>query len=151
MEQPWCNLVLLLGSLTKPNYLLFLNAQTEKNSLKEFLIIANDKTAINTYIYLFFIIMISYVYSYVEHSIICICHNQEGHRSRDCAKGSQHDSFRWGWWWRHKMETFSALLALCAGNSPVTGEFPAQSPVTRSFDIFFNLRPKKSLSKQSLG
>ena len=27
-------------------------------------------------------------------------------------------------WWRHQMETFSALLALCAGNSPVTGEFP---------------------------
>ena len=23
-------------------------------------------------------------------------------------------------WWRHEMETFSALLALCAGNSPVT-------------------------------
>ena len=22
-------------------------------------------------------------------------------------------------WWRHQMETFSALLALCAGNSPV--------------------------------
>ena len=36
------------------------------------------------------------------------------------------------------METFSALLALCAGNSPVTGEFPAQRPVTRSFDFFFN-------------
>ena len=30
-------------------------------------------------------------------------------------------------WWRHQMEAFSALLALCAGNSPVTGEFPAQS------------------------
>ena len=29
-------------------------------------------------------------------------------------------------WWRHQMETLSALLALCAGNSPVTGEFPAQ-------------------------
>ena len=29
-------------------------------------------------------------------------------------------------WWCHQMETFSALLALCAGNSPVTGEFPAQ-------------------------
>ena len=29
-------------------------------------------------------------------------------------------------WWRHQMEAFSALLALCAGNSPVTGEFPAQ-------------------------
>ena len=27
-------------------------------------------------------------------------------------------------WWRHHMETFSALLALCAGNSPVTREFP---------------------------
>ena len=43
-------------------------------------------------------------------------------------------------WWRHQMETFSALLALCAGNSPVTGEFPAQRPVTRSFDVFFDLR-----------
>ena len=28
----------------------------------------------------------------------------------------------WPPWWRHQMETFSALLALCAGNSPVTGE-----------------------------
>ena len=26
-------------------------------------------------------------------------------------------------WWRHQMETFSALLAICAGNSPVTSEF----------------------------
>ena len=33
------------------------------------------------------------------------------------------------------MKTFSALLALCAGNSPVTGEFPSQRPVTRSFDV----------------
>ena len=33
------------------------------------------------------------------------------------------------------METFSALLALCEGNSPVTGEFPSQRPVTRSFDF----------------
>ena len=40
-------------------------------------------------------------------------------------------------WWRHQMETFSALLAICAGNSPVSGEFPAQRPVTRSFDVFF--------------
>ena len=35
------------------------------------------------------------------------------------------------------METFSALLAICTGNSPVPGEFPAQRPVTRSFDVFF--------------
>ena len=44
-------------------------------------------------------------------------------------------------WWRHQMETFSALLAICAGNSPVPGEFPAQRPVTRSFDVFFDLHP----------
>ena len=42
-------------------------------------------------------------------------------------------------WWRHQMETFTTLLALCAGNSPVTGEFPAQRPVRRSFDVFFHL------------
>ena len=54
-------------------------------------------------------------------------------------------------WWRHQMETFSALLAICAGKSPVTGEFPAQRPVTRSFDVFFNLRLNKRLSKQSWG
>ena len=49
------------------------------------------------------------------------------------------------------METFSALLAICAGNSPVPGEFPAQRPVTRSFDVFFDLRLNKRLSKQSRG
>ena len=52
-------------------------------------------------------------------------------------------------WWRHQMETFSALLALCAGNSPVPGEFPAQRPVTRSFDVIFDLHPNKRLSIQS--
>ena len=52
-------------------------------------------------------------------------------------------------WWRHQMETFSALLAICAGNSPIPGEFPAQRPVTRSFDVFFDLRLNKRLSKQS--
>ena len=52
-------------------------------------------------------------------------------------------------WWRHQMETFSALLAICAGNSPVPGEFPTQRPVTRSFDVYFDLRPNKWLSKQS--
>ena len=45
----------------------------------------------------------------------------------------------------------SALLALCAGNSPVSGEFPAQRPVTRSFDVFFDLRLNKQLSEQSCG
>ena len=48
------------------------------------------------------------------------------------------------------METFYALLAICAGNSPVTGEFPAQRPMTQSFDIFCDLRLNKRLSKQSI-
>ena len=52
-------------------------------------------------------------------------------------------------WWRHQMETFFALLAFCAGNSPVTSEFPAQRPVTRSFDVFFDLHLRKRLSNQS--
>ena len=49
------------------------------------------------------------------------------------------------------METFSGLLAICAGNSPVTGEFPKQRPVTRSFDVFFDMRLNKQLNKQSWG
>ena len=50
---------------------------------------------------------------------------------------------------RHQMETFSTWLALCAGNSPVTGEFPSQRPVKRSFDYFIALCLNKRLSKQS--
>ena len=39
-------------------------------------------------------------------------------------------------WLRHQMETFSALLVFCVGNSSVTSEFPAHRLVTRSFDVF---------------
>ena len=46
------------------------------------------------------------------------------------------------------METFSAFLTICAGNSSVTGELPAQKPVRRSFDVFFDPRLNKRLSKQ---
>ena len=49
------------------------------------------------------------------------------------------------------METCSALLAFCVENSPVSGEFPAQRPVTRSFDVLFDLRLNKWLNKQSQG
>ena len=52
---------------------------------------------------------------------------------------------------RTASQTFSALLAICVENSPVTGEFPAQRPVTRSFDVFFDFRLNKRLSKQSWG
>ena len=50
-------------------------------------------------------------------------------------------------WWGHQMESFSALLALCVGNSLFTGEFPAQRAVTRSFDLPLDRR----LSKQWWG
>ena len=46
------------------------------------------------------------------------------------------------------METFSALLAICAGNSPVSGDFPTQRPVTRNFHVFYDLCLNKRLSKQ---
>ena len=49
------------------------------------------------------------------------------------------------------METFSALLATCAGNSPVPGEFPTQRPVTQSFNVFSDLCLNKQLNKQSWG
>ena len=48
------------------------------------------------------------------------------------------------------METFSVLLALCAlALAQVTGEYPSQGPVTRSFDVLFDLRLNKRLNKQS--
>ena len=42
-------------------------------------------------------------------------------------------------------------VAFCVGNSPVTRDFPSQRPMTRSFDIFFNLRLNKRLSEQLWG
>ena len=43
------------------------------------------------------------------------------------------------------------LTGPLVGNSPVTGEFPAQRPVERSFDVSFDLRLNKRLSKQWWG
>ena len=51
-------------------------------------------------------------------------------------------------WWRHQTETFSTLLILCEGNPPVTGGVSSQRTVTRSLDVFFDLRLNKRLSKQ---
>ena len=51
----------------------------------------------------------------------------------------------------HLCGEFTAWLAICAGNSPGAGEFPAQRPMTRSFDVFCDLRLNKRLSKQSWG
>ena len=49
------------------------------------------------------------------------------------------------------MESFSALLAFCTGNSLVNGEFPPQRQAKRNFDIFFDLRLNKRVSTQSWG
>ena len=51
-------------------------------------------------------------------------------------------------WWRHQMKTFSVLLALCEGNSPVTGGFLSQRSATSNIDNFFDLCTKKRLNKQ---
>ena len=81
-----------------------------------------------------------------------VIRSKSGYENRSTAREISEDPVRHcKSWWRHQMETFSALLAICAGNSPVLGEFPAQRPLTRSFDVFFYLRLNKQLSKQSWG
>ena len=52
-------------------------------------------------------------------------------------------------WSLHQMDTFSALLTLCEGNPLVISGFPSQRPVKRSFDVFYDVRLNKRLSKQS--
>ena len=49
--------------------------------------------------------------------------------------------------WKH----FPRNWPFVRGNSPVPGEFPTQRPVTRNFDVFFDLRLNKRLSKQWWG
>ena len=46
-------------------------------------------------------------------------------------------------WWRHQMEHFPRYWPFV--------RVPAQRPVTRSFNVFFDLRLNKRLSKQSWG
>ena len=76
-----------------------------------------------------------------------------------CALNKRLSKQSWGWWFFSKrlnnwhasygrtrlrkiwIWTFSALLALRAGNSPVTGEFLSERQVTRNFDVFFLSAP----------
>ena len=71
---------------------------------------------------------------------------------------SQSETKGSGWNWEDNSDIhddvitwkyFPRYLSFVVGNSTVTGEFPVQRPVTRSFDVFFNLRLNKQLSKQS--
>ena len=55
------------------------------------------------------------------------CHVNNFWFSSDNFFSWSDDIFLFSTRWRHQMETFSALLALYVGNSPVTGEFPSQS------------------------
>ena len=48
------------------------------------------------------------------------------------------------------METLSALLALCEGNAPVTGGFPAQRPVAWSFDASFLWSSPEQMVQQTV-
>ena len=97
-------------------------------------------------------LQIDKLYSYCQQWNLLI--NTEKSKIVVFRKGTRTSQERWLYgetWWRHQMETFSALLAICAGNSPVPGEFPTQRPVRRSFDVFFDPRSNKRLSKQWRG
>ena len=68
--------------------------------------------------------------------------------------GKNTDHFKLCWYNQLSMMTslngnIFRVTGHCAVISPVPGEFPAQRPVTRNFDIFFDLRLNKRLSKQS--
>ena len=67
-------------------------------------------------------------------------HETAFHGARLCITAVPRDSISW---WRHQMETFSALLVICAEISPVTDEFPTQRQVKWSFDVFFDLHLNK--------
>ena len=51
--------------------------------------------------------------------------------------------------WRHQMETFSMLLAICEGNPPVTIGFHSRRPMTWNFEVFFDVCLNKRLRKIS--
>ena len=72
---------------------------------------------------------------------VCFKMNNTSMSEQHVEKAVHDDVIKW--------KQFPRLLAICTGNSPVPGEFPAQRPVTRSFDVFFDRCLNKRLSKHS--
>ena len=99
----------------------------------------------------FHVIYIITVFKVGTNHLLLACSHVLSWTNLKCTTTLCSKEMHYGAWWRHQMETLSALLAVCAGNSTVTGEFPANMPATRSFDVFFDLRLHKRLSKQSWG
>ena len=97
-----------------------------------------------------------HIITYMDQHILQHCEHSSGlwanklHCLKSMTPGQIYQDTIWSWW-RHQMETFSALLTIWPGNSPVTSEFPAQRPVTQSFTVFFDLCLNKWLSKQQWG
>ena len=85
--------------------------------------------------------VITVTWANVDQAVCCLMASQ-GHNELKMTS-IQENAFET--WWRHQMKTFSVSLALCVGNSP------AQRAVTWSFDVFFDLRLNKRLSKQLWG
>ena len=81
---------------------------------------------------------LSFIQMWVLHSFVLYFQPHDKPHGRAMGSLSWILKEKWPPWWRHQMETFSALLAICAGNSPVTGEFLTQRPVTRNFDARMN-------------
>ena len=89
-------------------------------------------------------VQLSHACHWIKHLHIT-CHSDGSNHANDEID----DTATWLWsWWRHQMETFSALLALCVGNSLVTSEFPSQWPVMQCFDVFFDLRLNSKQSRR---
>ena len=99
---------------------------------------------------------------YVKVGITCFCHRDTEATQQDLGKIGWHqttakqDKTRAACMipGKYFMMTSSngnifRVTGLLCGNSPVTGEFPAQRPVTRSFDVFFDLHMNKRKNKQS--
>ena len=77
------------------------------------------------------------IYAFTKHRYVFQIVNQEGKPTHRMMTSSNGNIFR--------------VTGHLCGEFTGPGEFPTQRPVTRSFDVYFDLRPNKRLSKQSLG